>query len=120
MRPLSIPLSAVISKPGKAEFADFEKNLQNALNAHLPSNKKPYANVDVLLMHFKAADNAFHNELKKIKETPSRNFNFSLSDDEWAQVDNSERVFLECTCRFQSLGTGAFHDSPTQTFSILS
>ncbi len=120
MRPLSIPLSAVISKPGKAEFADFEKNLQNALNAHLPSNKNPYENVDVLLMYFQAADNAFHNELKKFEENPSRNFNFSLSNDELTQVENSEREFVECTCRFQSLSTGAFQDLPPRTFSILS
>ncbi len=37
-----IPLSAAISRPGRAKFADFEENLQIALNAQLPPNKKPY------------------------------------------------------------------------------
>lgn len=36
------PLSAAISRRGRAEFADFEKSLQNAPNAPLPSNKSAY------------------------------------------------------------------------------
>jgi len=84
------PLSAAINKPSKADFKDFEKNLQNALNAHLPSNRKPYENVNVLLFYFKEADNTFHAELRKFEEHLRRKFNFSTTKvgitDEWTNI----------------------------------
>lgn len=69
-------MSAVIGGPCVQDWTAVESALQNALNAQLPTGKKPYRAVHVFLLSFEGADPLFAKEIMYLKTVFEDEFHF--------------------------------------------